>query len=76
VICLAGSAAWARQAISPFERDCRLPRCLNSVSKIDMNRGSEHHEFASDNTAGICPEVLAALEEANHDAAVSYGDDE
>src|SRR5438132_6675003 len=36
----------------------------------------ERHEFASDNTAGICPEVLAALEEANHDAAVSYGDDE
>jgi threonine aldolase len=41
-----------------------------------MHRGGEHHEFASDNTAGICPEVLAALEEANHDAAVSYGDDE
>ena len=36
----------------------------------------EHHEFASDNTAGICPEVLAALEEANRGAAVSYGDDE
>ena len=49
---------------------------VNSVSKIDMQPGGEHHEFASDNTAGICPEVLAALEEANHGAAVSYGDDE
>ncbi|MEY2544103.1 MAG: threonine aldolase [Verrucomicrobiota bacterium] len=41
-----------------------------------MQPRGEHHEFASDNTAGICPEVLAALGEANHDAAVSYGDDE
>jgi threonine aldolase len=36
----------------------------------------EHHQFASDNTAGVCPEVLAAIEEANNGAAVSYGDDE
>src|SRR5438270_2319940 len=41
-----------------------------------MQPRGEHHEFASDNTAGICPEVLAALEEANHGEAVSYGDDE
>src|SRR6202045_1959008 len=41
-----------------------------------MQPRSEHHEFASDNTAGICPEVLAALEETNHGEAVSYGDDE
>src|SRR5437762_7897500 len=41
-----------------------------------MQPRGEHHQFASDNTAGICPEVLAALEEANHGAAVSYGDDE
>ena len=33
------------------------------------------HQFASDNTAGICPAAWAALEEANHDAVVSYGDD-
>jgi threonine aldolase len=49
---------------------------VNSVSKIDMQPCGEHHEFASDNTAGICPEVLAALEEANHGAAVSYGTDQ
>ena len=41
-----------------------------------MEKPREHHEFASDNTLGICPEALAALEEANHGAAESYGDDE
>ena len=33
-------------------------------------------EFASDNTAGICPEAAAALHEANAGADASYGDDE
>ena len=33
-------------------------------------------ELASDNTAGICPEVAAAIEEANAGAAASYGDDD
>ena len=47
----------------------------NSASKIDMQSSGENHQFASDNTAGICPEVLAALEEANHAAAESYGTD-
>ena len=31
--------------------------------------------FASDNNAGMCPEVLAALTEANMDHASGYGDD-
>jgi threonine aldolase len=31
--------------------------------------------FASDNNAAICPEVFAALAEANRDHAASYGDD-
>jgi len=35
----------------------------------------DRYEFASDNTAAICPEAWAALAEANHDSAVSYGDD-
>ena len=35
----------------------------------------EHHEFASDNTAPICPEALAALQEANTDYAAAYGED-
>jgi threonine aldolase len=41
-----------------------------------MDTSAEHHEFASDNTLGVCPEVLAALKEVNHGAAESYGDDE
>jgi threonine aldolase len=32
-------------------------------------------EFASDNTAGICPEAGGALARANADSAPSYGDD-
>ena len=32
--------------------------------------------FASDNTAGIAPEVLAAMASANEGAAIAYGDDE
>ncbi|WP_260928962.1 threonine aldolase family protein [Novosphingobium sp. 9] len=33
-------------------------------------------QFASDNYAGICPEALAAMNEANSGSAVAYGDDE
>ena len=36
---------------------------------------NQGHQFASDNTAGICPEAWAALAEANHGAAVSYAED-
>ena len=35
----------------------------------------ERHEFASDNTAPICPEAWAALKEANTDCAAAYGED-
>lgn len=41
-----------------------------------MDKPLDHHEFASDNTLGICPEALAASQDANHGAAESYGDDE
>ena len=37
---------------------------------------AEHNEFASDNTAPICPEAWAALQQANAGAAVAYGDDD
>jgi threonine aldolase len=40
-----------------------------------MNQRGERHEFASDNTAGICPEAFEALENANVNGAPSYGDD-
>lgn len=36
---------------------------------------AERYDFASDNTAPICPEAWAALAEANRDAAASYGED-
>jgi threonine aldolase len=35
----------------------------------------EHHEFASDNTAPICPKAWATLQEANADYAAAYGED-
>lgn len=34
-----------------------------------------NHAFASDNTAGICPEALAAIHTANTGRVPSYGDD-
>jgi threonine aldolase len=40
-----------------------------------MNPVGERHEFASDNTAAICPEAWAALAEANLNEAPSYGED-
>ena len=46
-----------------------------SISKIDMKQRGERHEFASDNTAGICLEAFKALENANINGAPSYGED-
>jgi threonine aldolase len=40
-----------------------------------MSVAPDRYEFASDNTAGICPEAWAALAEANADGAASYGED-
>src|SRR5437899_2929757 len=40
-----------------------------------MSPDAGRYEFASDNTAAICPEAWAALEEAKADAVASYGDD-
>lgn len=34
-----------------------------------------NYAFASDNTAGVCPEALAAIARANADRVPSYGDD-
>lgn len=36
---------------------------------------SPQYAFASDNTAGVCPEAWAALAEANDGPAASYGED-
>lgn len=35
-----------------------------------------NHTFASDNAAGICPEAIAAISNANESSAASYGEDE
>ena len=40
-----------------------------------MKQPGERHEFASDNTAAICPEAMQALENANVKEAPSYGED-
>ena len=57
---------------SPFSNLLTAP---NAVSKCEMKGSDDRYQLASDNTAGICPEALAALEQANVDAASSYGDD-
>ncbi|MFI5355839.1 MAG: threonine aldolase family protein [Opitutales bacterium] len=41
-----------------------------------MAPAPRNYVFASDNTAGICPEALAALNAANAGRVPSYGDDE
>lgn len=38
-----------------------------------MEQGAQRYDFASDNTAGICPEAWEALAAANQGAAASYG---
>ena len=48
-------------------------RAQNSTANNVMTL--EHHDFASDNTAPICPEAWAALYEANADYAAAYGED-
>jgi threonine aldolase len=53
-----------------------LPTEPVSINKTGMQTEGERHEFASDNTAAICPEAWAALQEANIAAAPSYGDDQ
>ncbi len=40
-----------------------------------MTGASADYSFASDNTAGLCPEALAALNAANAGRVPSYGDD-
>jgi threonine aldolase len=41
-----------------------------------MHAATIRHQFASDNTAAICPEAWKALEQANAYYAPSYGEDE
>src|SRR4051812_36235365 len=79
VICLANLEApglgFVRQSALCDRRREDLPKSAMSISRIDMERGTQRYDFASDNTAAICPEAWSALEAANHDRAPSYGDD-
>ena len=66
---------FVRQSLfAGFTRN-HLPPGPNATSKIAMSQSGERHEFASDNTAGICPEAWAALENANTNEVSSYGED-
>ena len=40
-----------------------------------MDASPSNYAFASDNTAGICPEALQAIQSANVGRMPSYGDD-
>jgi len=40
-----------------------------------MRADPARYEFASDNTAGICPEAFAALQQANEKNTPAYGED-
>jgi threonine aldolase len=48
----------------------------NSRNRGPMRTDTIRHQFASDNTAAICPEAWKALEQANAHYAPSYGEDE
>lgn len=54
-----------------------MPWYRLSVSNFDivMERCSNRHNFASDNTAGFSPAVITALQEANAGYSASYGED-
>lgn len=45
-------------------------------TKTPMTEPRADFAFASDNTAGICPEALAGLQTANRGRVPSYGDDD
>jgi threonine aldolase len=49
--------------------------CPAFAGSDDMKKRADRHEFASDNTAPICPEAWAALQQANVDHYPSYGED-
>jgi threonine aldolase len=51
--------------------------CSKQETRVATGSMTERRqEFASDNTAGLCPEAATALAGANAGAAASYGDDE
>src|SRR5262245_36073076 len=72
-ICLADSEA---QGSAVRQSLVLIVRRQNSRNRDPMRADTIRHQFASDNTAAICPEAWTALEEANTHHAPSYGEDE
>lgn len=46
-----------------------------NIQLSTLNSVNRHRQFASDNNSGVCPEVWAALQEANQGHASAYGED-
>src|SRR5690242_3892031 len=65
------AAGWLSR--KEFSLSSRQARTILSFMKTQP--GSPQRHFASDNYAGICPEALNAMLEANVGHEVSYGDD-
>jgi len=72
-ICLADSEA---QGSAVRQSLVLIVSWQNSRNRGPMRADTIRHQFASDNTAAICPEAWKALEQANAHYAPSYGDDE
>src|SRR5206468_2933825 len=77
-ICLADAGGpglgSVRQSLSGFLLVIALEgKLAKQTGKRRMDSG--RYGFASDNTAAICPEAWAALQEANAKSAPSYGED-
>ncbi|NDY92504.1 threonine aldolase family protein [Ideonella livida] len=54
-----------------------LPAALAAPALVSGAPPAGYHlQFASDNTAGVCPEALAAFAQANTGFAASYGNDD
>src|SRR5262245_31894254 len=57
---------------------CQLARSAGIVPfgrSKRRNRADRHMNFASDNAAGVAPEILAAIAAANEGSALAYGND-
>jgi threonine aldolase len=67
--------ARVRQTNSPVAAGA-FAGAFDRVLATPMEKGRARFDFASDNTAGFCPETLRALEAANSGAVASYGEDE
>ena len=60
-------------ALFKWTENHRLKRVMSAQSHSDSVR--HDYTFASDNTAGVAPEAMAALNAANQGYAASYGED-